>query len=55
MDDEGIAVRRHLIEPAERERLLKKAQRTGRTKTVVMAEPHTTLMSTPGRTLVGLG
>lgn len=31
-------VRRNLIEPAERERLFKKAQRKGRTKTVVMAE-----------------
>ncbi|KRE42445.1 hypothetical protein [Knoellia sp. Soil729] len=39
MDQHGVAyVRRHLIEPAERERLFKKAQRKGRTKTVVMAE-----------------
>lgn len=39
VDRNGVAyVRRHLIEPAERERLFKKAQRKGRTKTVVMAE-----------------
>jgi hypothetical protein len=39
VDQDGVAyVRRHLIEPAERERLFKKAQRKGRTKTVVMAE-----------------
>ena len=31
-------VREHLIEPATRERLFAKAKRTGRTKTVVMAE-----------------
>ena len=38
-DQHGVAyVRRHLIDPAERERLFKKAQRTGRTRTVVMAE-----------------
>lgn len=39
VDQNAVAyVRRHLIEPAERERLFKKAQRKGRTKTVVMAE-----------------
>lgn len=39
MDQHGIAyVRRHLFDPVERERLFKKAQRKGRTKTVVMAE-----------------
>lgn len=38
-DGDGVAyVRRHLIEPAERERLFRKAQRKGRMKTVVMAE-----------------
>ena len=31
-------VRASLIEPAERERLFEKAQRKGRTKTVIMAE-----------------
>lgn len=39
VDEDGLAyVRKHLIEPAKRERMLAKAERTGRTKTVVMAE-----------------
>lgn len=38
-DHAGVSyVRGHLVEPAERERLSRKAQRKGRTSTVVMAE-----------------
>ncbi|QHT54861.1 hypothetical protein GXP71_01265 [Cellulomonas sp. H30R-01] len=38
-DHAGVSyVRGHLVEPAERERLFRKAQRKGRTSTVVMAE-----------------
>lgn len=39
VDEDGKAyVRRHLVEPAQRERLFAKSQRRRATKTVVMAE-----------------
>jgi hypothetical protein len=39
VDVDGLDyVRKHVIEPAKRERMLAKAIRTGRTKTVIMAE-----------------
>jgi hypothetical protein len=37
-EDDLVYVQLHMIEPSKRERLFEKAKRTGRTKTVVMAE-----------------